>query len=283
MAFKIPPISPLLGSTISTFIKTVRGRYVEPGNYFKLTLTFIIVLVSTLFQWIDLVYFKAKKKKSKGFKTPVFIIGHWRTGTTFLHNILARDPRMGYVTTYQTVFPNNMKSKFLFRSFMRMHMPEKRPGDNVKLGVSFPQEDEFALSNMTAHNFYQYMYFPKYYKEYYEKYIRFNGISNRVETNWENNYREMIDRAMIDGGGEIPLIKNPCNTGRIRKILEMYPDAKFVFTIRNPVIVMLSSKKFFTELFHTINLHSVPEHELEEMLFDLYDWLIHDYLEHYLD
>ena len=279
MAFKIPPVSPLLGSTVLSFIRTVYGRKIEPKNYFKLTLSFIVVLISSLFQWVDILYFRIKARASKQYAPPVFIIGHWRTGTTFLHNILARDPKMGFVTTYQTVFPNNMKSKFLFRPFMRLHMPEKRPGDNVKLGVGFPQEDEFALSNMTAYNFYQYMYFPRDYREYYEKFIRFKGVSTKTEKIWRRQYKRMITKAMIDGGGMIPLVKNPCNTARIGKMLELYPGAKFICTVRNPVIVILSSKKFFSELFPTISLHQLSEYEMEEMLFDIYDMLIHDYLE----
>ena len=39
---------------------------------------------------------------------PVFILGHWRSGTTFVHNVLSCDKRFGYCTTYQTVFPHLM-------------------------------------------------------------------------------------------------------------------------------------------------------------------------------
>ena len=39
---------------------------------------------------------------------PLFILGHWRSGTTFVHNIFACDKHFGYTTTYQTVFPHLM-------------------------------------------------------------------------------------------------------------------------------------------------------------------------------
>ena len=35
---------------------------------------------------------------------PVFILGHWRSGTTFVHNVFSCDKHFGYNTTYQTVF-----------------------------------------------------------------------------------------------------------------------------------------------------------------------------------
>ena len=37
---------------------------------------------------------------------PVFILGHWRSGTTFMHNVFSCDKHFGYNTTYQTVFPH---------------------------------------------------------------------------------------------------------------------------------------------------------------------------------
>ncbi len=32
---------------------------------------------------------------------PLFILGHWRSGTTLLHNLLARDPQFVAPTTYR--------------------------------------------------------------------------------------------------------------------------------------------------------------------------------------
>src|SRR5579883_1544271 len=36
---------------------------------------------------------------------PLFILGHWRSGTTHLHHLLAQDAMFGFPTTYQTAFP----------------------------------------------------------------------------------------------------------------------------------------------------------------------------------
>jgi len=62
-------------------------------------------------------------------------------------------------------------------------------------------------------------------------------------------------------------------------MLDMYPAAKFIFILRNPVIVFLSSKKFFTELLPTLWFQTATEEELEEMIFSIYDQMINDYLE----
>ena len=36
---------------------------------------------------------------------PVFILGHWRSGTTFLHELLSKDTRFGYINFYKALFP----------------------------------------------------------------------------------------------------------------------------------------------------------------------------------
>ena len=36
---------------------------------------------------------------------PLFIIGHWRSGTTFLHELMVLDDRFTYPTTYQCFAP----------------------------------------------------------------------------------------------------------------------------------------------------------------------------------
>jgi len=276
--FKFPPISPLIGSTPASYIRTLWGRKIERKHYLKTFLTSVVVLVSALFQWYEKIYCNVKCRNYSLKHDPIFIIGHWRTGTTFLHNLLSKDPQMGYVTTYQTVFPNNLKSKFLFRTFMRIMIPPKRPGDNVRLNVAYPQEEEFALTNINPLNYYQFMYFPQDYREYYDKYVRMEGMTGKVYTTWKKDYVKMVKKAMLNTGGDIPLLKNPCNTGRIKVMLDMYPNAKFVFLQRNPVIVFLSIKKFFSELLPTLWFHTITGEELDAMIFDIYVDLINDYL-----
>src|SRR5262249_48308178 len=40
-------------------------------------------------------------------RAPIFIIGHWRTGTTLLHEMLIRDPRHAFPTTFECLSPHH--------------------------------------------------------------------------------------------------------------------------------------------------------------------------------
>ncbi len=277
--FTLPPISPLIGTTIPNFFRVLKGRKIPPQQYVKVAFTFLILLVASIFHWVDQLYFKKKAGKFKFKEPPVFIIGHWRSGTTLLHNLLTRDPVAGYVTTYHAVFPNSLKSKWLFETFMKIFMPDRRPGDQVKLSVNFPQEDEYALSNLTHMAFYHFFYFPASYKEYYNYFVRFESLSFKDIEQWKLTYKKMVVKAAINTKGNRMILKNPVNTGRINRLIQIFPEARFIFMIRNPITVYLSSVKFFTQLFPTLNLEVYTRKDISEMVLDIYSKLLHDYLD----
>ena len=183
--------------------------------------------------------FERRVKNLRFKKPPIFIIGHWRSGTTHLHNLLCQDPNHGYVTTYQGVFPNNLKSKWIFKSFMRWKIPDKRPSDNVKMSPDFPQEEEFALGNMTDLTFYHFFYFPSLNDLFNEKFIQFKGISAKSLSLLKRKYHELLVKAALNTNKEQIIVKNPLNTGkRLSCFWKCSPDAKFIHIYRNPVITL---------------------------------------------
>ena len=47
-------------------------------------------------------------------QAPIFIIGHWRSGTTYLHNLLCQDRTLGHMDMLQAVAPEMMLFKGRF-------------------------------------------------------------------------------------------------------------------------------------------------------------------------
>ncbi len=240
--------------------------------------TFAIILLAAPFQLFDYFYFSKKVDRFQLKTPPLFILGHWRSGTTLLHNLLCKDPRAAYVTTYHSVFPLHLKSRPFFGLFMKQLMPEYRPGDNIKMNIAYPQEDEYALSNMTHTAFYHAFYFPREWPALYEKYVRFKGLSLKEIRLWEKKYHELVVKACLNSGGEWPILKNPVNTARIPKLLPLYPEACFVHIVRHPVEVFSSSMKFFSAVIPALSFQKISREDIRQMILSVYEKLMKDYL-----
>jgi hypothetical protein len=275
--FKIPPVSTLIGSTFRNYFKILGQGRILPKYYFKIFITTLVIIIATPFHWYENLIYRRKIRNFRFKKPPLFILGHWRSGTTLLHNMLTKDPSAAYMTTYQALFPNNLTSKWLFRTFMKINMPEKRPSDGVKLNINFPQEDEFAFSNSQWNAYYNFFYFPENYKKYYDKAVHHKGLSKYEIKLWYHSYDKLIKKALINTKGTRAIFKNPVNTGRIDKLLRLYPDAKFLFIYRNPITVFYSTRRFFQQLYPTLWLHSVENEFIDKMIFDIYLRLMDDY------
>ena len=278
--FRIPPISTLAGSVLGSYFKVLRSGTIAKRSYFKVALTTLVVLVRTPFQlWEELVYGR-RIKRSAPMEPPLFILGHWRSGTTLLHNVLCQDPRAAYLSTYASVFPNNMASTWIFKTFMGLNMPDKRPSDSVALHPDFPQEDEFAFANMQPNAYYNFFYFPSQYAAFYDRAVRHNGLNEREVEHWYRTYAKLLRKAAVSGKGKQLIVKNPVNTARIDKLLRLYPDAKFLYIHRNPVTVYYSTLRFFQQLMPTLCLEKLPSDDfLSEMILDVHDRMMRDFAE----
>ena len=75
---------------------------------------------------------------------PLFILGHWRSGTTHLHNLLAQDEQFAYPNMWQVLNPHTFLSTERYSVIMKLAAPKTRIIDNVAFAHDVPSEDEFA-------------------------------------------------------------------------------------------------------------------------------------------
>src|SRR2546427_338717 len=84
-------------------------------NRFAVELRYLYWLVPILFMtfrntclgYLQTLVWGKRIRKTKIIHDPLFIIGHWRSGTTWLHELLTLDPRHNYPTTYECFFPTH--------------------------------------------------------------------------------------------------------------------------------------------------------------------------------
>ncbi len=91
-------------------------------------------------------------------------------------------------------------------------------------------------------------YFPKDFDTIYNKELYFERLPEKDKKRWERKYLELIRKAMLNTGGERYVSKNPCNIFRIKTLIKLFPDAKFIFIYRNPYQVVESLTRFVNDI-----------------------------------
>ena len=173
--------------------------------------------------------------------TPLFVIGHWRSGTTHLHNLLGRLPGNTYPTVLQVLFPTCFLTADQFLPQLAGGMLDgTRTYDNVKQGWHEAAEDEIALAKLTGLSPYIAFMFPEQSARY-EKYIDLLECRNDERDKWKEAFRYFLKKIMLQTKGSRVVVKSCTHTARIRILLEMFPDAKFVHIHRHPYEVFAST------------------------------------------
>lgn len=280
LEFQKLPVNTLVGADWKTFKGITKGQNIEKGYKTKYALTKAICwLLSSLKPIQDRRYNKRLKNQAINME-PVFILGHWRSGTTFVHNVLAHDKHFGYTTTYQTVFPHLMMwGQPFFKKTMSWLMPDKRPTDNMELNVDLPQEEEFALSNMMPCSYYDFWFLPKNMIEYCDRFLTMKTATEKEHQIFRDTFMKLVKISLWNTKGEQFLSKNPPHTGKVKEILAMFPNAKFIYLMRNPYTVFESTRSFFTNTIIPLQLQKISTEEMEKNILEVYTRLYQTYEE----
>jgi len=274
------PFNTLIGADWKTFKNVTEGQHIAPEMRTKYMLTKgLCRLLSPLTALQERKYNKLLANKPLE-NPPLFILGHWRSGTTFVHNIFAQDKHFGYTTTYQALFPHYiMALQGLFKPFMKFVMPDKRPTDNMELAPDLPQEEEFVLTNMTACNFYNFWFFPDKMQELCDRFLTFRNITHQEQQEFIQTFEKVIKISLWNTGGTQFLSKSPPNTGRVKFLSEAFPEARFIYLMRNPYTVFESTRAFFLNTIQQLQFNSITEEEMEQNILQNYMKLYHAYKE----
>jgi hypothetical protein len=174
-------------------------------------------------------------------QAPLFVLGHYRSGTTHLHNLLARDDRLAYPTTFQVYYPRTFLTRKSAARMMAAVMPRTRPQDRVAVGVDEPQEDEFALCALTGRAVPVGWAFPRS-ADWYHRYLTLREAPEAEVAEWASAMASLVRKLAFAAAGRPLVLKSPGHTGRIRILLELFPDARFVHIRREPFVVFQSTR-----------------------------------------
>lgn len=175
---------------------------------------------------------------------PIFILGHWRSGTTLLHELLVTNEQFASPSTYQCFAPwHFLVSEWMILRFGGFLLPEKRPMDNMQAGWGLPQEDEFALMNLGAPTPYLRLAFPQRESPYMNM-LDLEQVSPELLRRWRRTFMWFVKALTLKHRKPL-VMKSPPHTGRIGELSELFPQAKFVHLTRDPRTLFLSTLKLW--------------------------------------
>lgn len=261
--------------TIFRYIKILRTYWPNEGrNTHIIFLNFLLMLIRLPFSLIDLILIKLGSQSDV---EPIFVLGYYRSGTTHLQKLISLHPSVSYLNIFKTYFPDSFLSmEFWFKPLTQMILTIfkiKNPIHRVPFNWDLPGEEDIAFAFHPSRFSLNWSHaFPSKAEEVYERAIK----SDREE--FKDYYLSYFKRITFLSKKRYMVLKSPPNTARVETLLELFPNAKFVYIQRDP-LETLASNRYLLDVVDGAQFEKISSDERDELIIDLYLKMTDDYFQ----
>ena len=261
---------PLLGADVRTLTNLLlRDGPVSPAHLPSLAAAAVSAFGRMPFRLIERAHVAWLRRRTPPMPPPVFIIGHWRSGTTHLYNILSKGG-FGYVSPFAAGMPLEYQTLGrLLRPLLVRMLPKTRYVDQVTVGPMSPQEDEVPLGSIAPISFYHGVYFPRHFEHHLNRSLFLDDCTPAEIAAWEAVFRRFLEKLWLDQKQRL-LIKNPTYSARMPQLLRLFPEARFIHIYRNPHDVFRSTRSFYKTLIEKFAWQTADQLDLDLIVLKSY-------------
>jgi hypothetical protein len=221
----------------------------------------------------NLLEFERRERESpqvlkRPIERPVFITGMPRSGSTFLHRLLVRDPAVAAPLSWRLVHPHPSAAGRLGEIFNRVKVQAQfylmrflAPQLNSLHEVAAGEPEE--CTDITAQVFQSLRYDSVYRVPSYQSWLQRHGHLDAYR--FHKRFLQHLEHLEPPGAHRRWILKSPDHVFALEDIRVVYPDAVWVFIHRDPVAVLASVARL-TEVLRRPFAHQVDLREIGQQV-----------------
>jgi len=260
-----------VGMPLRVWLSALRKNRFEvaPSRVPQVLRIALFSLFNSAFYWTDRFVYDRPVARAPLPHPPLFIVGHWRTGTTLLHELMVLDDQFGYPTTYQVMTPHHfLLTDGFIPAFLAHALPARRPMDNMEVGFDKPQEDEFALCNLGLPSPYLRWAFPN--TDPGTCGLDLHDLPESERQKWIAGITRFVRRLNFRDRRR-QVMKSPTHTARVGVLAATFPGAQFVHIVRDPRAVFPSTVHTWKQMWDSLGVQAPTFAGVEDFVFDTFD------------
>lgn len=233
------------GAALDVWLGLMRGNWgkVSVARYPLLATITVFAIVTQIKKWLANALFDRRVHCTEISPDPIFVLGHWRSGTTWLHQTLIADPDLAAPDAMACFHPDGfLLGRKAFAPLWKLAVSRKRPMDNVRLTPTTAEEDEIGILLSGGSSPYVDMLFPGEPKNLLPPTRPEDMSADQAET-WRTVWLHFLRKVQFVNPGKRLVLKSPLHSLRVSEILRHFPNARFIHIVRDPYLIYASTLK----------------------------------------
>ena len=188
-------------------------------------------------------WLKLRPRRIAPHEAPIFVLGYFRSGTTWLQTLLSLDPALRSPIWLEALSPHTFVVTWtVLRVLLTPFLWLVRIRAVSPLGATLPAEDDFAQCTWGPCSVIAGRAVLPGQQDFYNRFHDLDRLTPEELDRWERHELAFAGKLMLISGGRRLVLKSPSHTARVRHLLRLFPGAKFIHISRPPRIVFQSNR-----------------------------------------